>query len=243
MFEQTFGPKRQGRRWRTPLVLAVVTHGAVLATAVLASSWSIDKVEPPLLVPDFINVAFPPPDLGGETPKRPAQTPPATPPASPPPVAETQPPVVPEDIPTAPAPPAVTDAPTDTTATDATGDGPTNPDGVPWGVPESPGDGSAVSDDVAVALDARMVPPQTLHRVQPRYPDRARLAGRQGIVVVQATIDRGGRVTDVRVVKGLGFGLDEAAVSAVQQWHFRPATLAGRPVPVYFQLSVQFIIH
>jgi len=240
MFEQTLTERRRGRRWRMPLALAVMAHGTVLVTAVLASSWSIDEVEPPLLPQAFISVVFPPADLGGETPHRPPQEP-QTPPAKPTETStETQPERVPDEVP-------ATTTPRNTTATETltTGEptaGQSNSDGVPWGVPGSPGDGTAVGDDPAVPLDARMVAPLTLVRVQPRYPDRARFAGREGLVVVQATIDRGGRVTDVRVVKGLGFGLDEAAVSAVQQWRFRPATLEGRPVPVYFQLSVKFNI-
>lgn len=40
--------------------------------------------------------------------------------------------------------------------------------------------------------------------------------------------------------KGLGFGLDEAAIEAVRCWTFEPATLRGRPVPVYVHLTARF---
>jgi TonB family protein len=44
----------------------------------------------------------------------------------------------------------------------------------------------------------------------------------------------------VRVLKGLPMGLDHAAVDAVQKWKFKPATLEGRPVKVYYVLTVNF---
>jgi len=47
-------------------------------------------------------------------------------------------------------------------------------------------------------------------------------------------------VTNVRVLKGLPMGLDQAAVDAVKNWRFRPATLNGRPVSVYYSLTVNF---
>ena len=104
-----------------------------------------------------------------------------------------------------------------------------------------PGTGSG-DGEIAQALDARMTRPEILFRVTPRYTEAARIGHRQGVVIVQATTDRTGHVTDVRLMKGLGLGLDESATNAVQQWRFKPAVLAGRPVPVYFQLSVNFTI-
>ena len=52
--------------------------------------------------------------------------------------------------------------------------------------------------------------------------------------------DEQGNVTNVEVLKGLPMGLAEAAVSAVKQWQFKPATLNGKPVAVYFNLTVNF---
>jgi periplasmic protein TonB len=59
-------------------------------------------------------------------------------------------------------------------------------------------------------------------------------------VIVEAIIDKDGKVTNVRVLKGLPMGLDQAAVDAVKNWRFRPATLNGRPVSVYYSLTVNF---
>ena len=45
-----------------------------------------------------------------------------------------------------------------------------------------------------------------------------------------------------RVLKPLPFGLDAAALNAVKQWKFQPGTLNGQPVPVYYNLTVNFRI-
>ncbi|MGA7617113.1 MAG: von Willebrand factor type A domain-containing protein, partial [Thermoanaerobaculia bacterium] len=74
-------------------------------------------------------------------------------------------------------------------------------------------------------------------------PERTREAIRahvEGTVVVEALIDRTGRVQRTKVLQSLPFGLDQKAVDAVRQWRFRPATLHGKPVPVLINLSVHF---
>ena len=53
-------------------------------------------------------------------------------------------------------------------------------------------------------------------------------------------IGEDGLVRDVKVLKGLPFGLEEAAVEAVRQWTFEPATKNGLPVPVVFNLTINF---
>lgn len=75
---------------------------------------------------------------------------------------------------------------------------------------------------------------------KPVYTEIARKARVQGIVIVEAIIDEQGDVTETRVLKGLPMGLDQSAVEAVKTWKFKPATLEGRPVPVYYVLTVNF---
>jgi len=81
-------------------------------------------------------------------------------------------------------------------------------------------------------------PPVISERVEITYPKQAREAGIQGVVVVEAVIGRDGRVKSVRVLKTLPLGLEEAAVAAVKQWKFKPATLEGKPVDVLYTLAV-----
>ena len=76
---------------------------------------------------------------------------------------------------------------------------------------------------------------------RPRYTEIARRVRLEGRVVLQAVIDKRGEVTSVRVLAGLGLGLDQAAVEAIRSWRFDPALLAdGRPVAVYYTLTVNF---
>ncbi|MCE2557464.1 MAG: energy transducer TonB [Acidobacteria bacterium] len=95
-----------------------------------------------------------------------------------------------------------------------------------------------VSGPIEVTRDV-IEPRKTLH-VKPQYTEIARKARIQGRVVLRATIDQQGDITDVEVLRGLPMGLAEAAVAAVRQWKFKPATLNGRPVAVYFNLTVTF---
>ncbi|HYC91209.1 MAG TPA: TonB family protein [Thermoanaerobaculia bacterium] len=82
--------------------------------------------------------------------------------------------------------------------------------------------------------------PVVIQRVDPVYPPEAKEKRIAGIVIVEAVIDRNGNVGDVKVLKSLPFGLDQAAADAVKQWKFRPGTRNGEPVDVIFNLTVNF---
>jgi protein TonB len=80
--------------------------------------------------------------------------------------------------------------------------------------------------------------------VKPVYPEEALRAGLEGLVVLEGIVDERGRVGhDIKVVRSLGHGFDEAAVAAVRQWRFRPATRDGKPIkvrrifPILFRLQ------
>lgn len=82
--------------------------------------------------------------------------------------------------------------------------------------------------------------PERIHYVAPEYPELARRARLEGVVVLQAIIDRQGNVKDAEVLRPLGLGLDEAAIQAVQQWKYSPTYYNGRPVEVILTVTVQF---
>lgn len=82
--------------------------------------------------------------------------------------------------------------------------------------------------------------PTIIHRVEPQYSEEARRARYQGMVVLEAIVRKDGTVQIVRVVRSLGFGLDESAIQALQQWRFRPATMNGEPVNVTLNIEVNF---
>ena len=95
-------------------------------------------------------------------------------------------------------------------------------------------------EDGPVYVIGGIEPPEALEAPRPRYPDLAHQVGRDGLVVLQAVIDRQGLVREVQVLRGAPFGMTEAAVEAVRSWRFRPATRDGEPVAVYYQLTVRF---
>jgi protein TonB len=84
--------------------------------------------------------------------------------------------------------------------------------------------------------------PTVTRRVQPNYTEVARKSRVQGVVIVEAIIDKDGNVDHVKVLKGLPMGLSEEAESAVKKWKFRPGTLGGHPVDVIFNLTVNFTL-
>jgi len=84
--------------------------------------------------------------------------------------------------------------------------------------------------------------PVVIKRVEPTYNELARHAKTQGVVVIEAVIDKDGNVDKVKVIKGLPMGLSEAAEAAVRGWKFKPGTLNGEPVDVIFNLTVNFTL-
>ena len=84
-----------------------------------------------------------------------------------------------------------------------------------------------------------MRPPAKIRHVNPEYPADAQNAGLSGVVILEATIDPGGHVTDVQIVRGVP-GLDEAAMAAVRQWRYAPTFLNGEAVAVIMTVTVNF---
>ena len=84
--------------------------------------------------------------------------------------------------------------------------------------------------------------PIAIRRVEPRYTADALRANIQGEVELEAIVNTNGTVGPIRVVKSLDavHGLDQAAISAAQRWHFRPGMYAGKPVPSVVRLILEF---
>jgi protein TonB len=78
-------------------------------------------------------------------------------------------------------------------------------------------------------------PPKLVRRLEPDYPEIARQARVEGVVILEATTDVYGRVTGLPL-------LDEAAVAAVRQWVYEPLVVNGRPRPVTFTVTVRFVL-
>ena len=94
-------------------------------------------------------------------------------------------------------------------------------------------------EPVEIAGDVQR--PRPLHQVPPVYPARERANHIEGEVAMKAVIDEKGRVRKVAVAQSSGNkNLDRAALDAVTQWTFQPATLHGEPVAVYYVLTLSF---
>ncbi len=83
-------------------------------------------------------------------------------------------------------------------------------------------------------------PPALMYKVDPALTDLARAAKVSGTVLIAVVVNVDGTVGEVKVLRSLGYGLDENAVEAVKQWKFKPGTKDGQPVPVYAQVEVNF---
>jgi TonB family protein len=83
--------------------------------------------------------------------------------------------------------------------------------------------------------------PACLHCSEPPYTDEARKAKLQGNVILRVLIGADGRAARIRLVRGLGLGLDEQALQAVRSWRFVPARDARRqPVPTWVTVETRF---
>ncbi|HXS11359.1 MAG TPA: energy transducer TonB, partial [Acidobacteriaceae bacterium] len=81
-----------------------------------------------------------------------------------------------------------------------------------------------------------------IYTPDPEFSEEARKAKFSGNVVVSLIVDRDGKPRNVHVLRGVGMGLDEKAVEAVQQYKFKPALQNGKPVAVYLNVEVNFQI-
>jgi periplasmic protein TonB len=82
--------------------------------------------------------------------------------------------------------------------------------------------------------------PALISKTEPEYSEEARKAKVQGTVTLRIVVTASGQVGSIRVIRSLGLGLDERAIEAVRQWHFRAATVDGKPVSTQAVVEVNF---
>lgn len=128
--------------------------------------------------------------------------------------------------------------------------------GVPGGVPGGQLGGvigGIVSSTASLAAVPKLAPPQRIrisqgvtkglliHRVEPTYPPLARAARIQGEVVLSAVISTNGDIENLQLVSGHPM-LVPSAITAVQQWRYKPYLLNGQPVEVETTITVIFAL-
>jgi protein TonB len=93
-----------------------------------------------------------------------------------------------------------------------------------------------------VRVGGAITAPALVSRVEPEYPPLAVRAQVQGVVILEAIVDRQGRVEDVEILRSIPL-LDAAAVTAVKQWRYSPLFLNGRPERFVLTVTVSFSLN
>lgn len=82
--------------------------------------------------------------------------------------------------------------------------------------------------------------PAVLREVKPDYTEEGRRRNLEGDVVLEIVVRSDGSVGNVKLLQGLGSGLDQRATEAVRQWRFSPARRYGTPVDVIVEVAMEF---
>ena len=91
-----------------------------------------------------------------------------------------------------------------------------------------------------VRVGGQIQAPALAKRVEPVYPDIAVNARIRGVVILEALVDKEGRVVEVKVLRTPNQLLDNAAITAVRQWQYRPLILNGLPEPFVLTVVLTF---
>ena len=87
-----------------------------------------------------------------------------------------------------------------------------------------------------------VVRPQYKSKGEPKYPEVAAKAGKEGQVILQAIIDENGIPRDIVAITNIGFGFEEASIAALQQTTFHPATKGGNPISLQVEIPYSFTL-
>jgi protein TonB len=122
-------------------------------------------------------------------------------------------------------------------------------DGGPGGVLKSIGNAAEVppppmlrpneSKVIRIRPGGQVEPPKLIFQPKPEYPPLARMARIQGVVRLEAIINRDGTVQDLTLISGHPL-LVKAAFDAVSRWRYEPTRLNGQPVEVVMEFDVNF---
>jgi TonB family protein len=103
-----------------------------------------------------------------------------------------------------------------------------------WGIAA----GAQDEDEKIYTVGNGVTTPRVTHQVSPEHPARGfRISG---TVLIGLVITSKGEPKEVHVVRSLEKDVDDAAVEAVKQWHFDPATKDGKPVAVKMNVEIRF---
>lgn len=95
-------------------------------------------------------------------------------------------------------------------------------------------------DSVNFKSEPGVVPPRPKMNIKPDYPESAKKAGKEGQVLLKATIDEKGIPKDIVALTNIGFGFEAAAIAALKKTTFRPATKGGNPISLQVEIPYLF---
>jgi TonB family protein len=120
------------------------------------------------------------------------------------------------------------------------GNGTTIGDGTQDSIGDTPGDQAGIGRTPGFYKPGT-TEPTCAYCPDPQYTDEAREAKLQGTVAMQVLVGADGRALQIRLVKGIGLGLDDRAVQSVRSWKFVPARDASRrAVPAWVTVEAVF---
>ena len=97
-------------------------------------------------------------------------------------------------------------------------------------------------DSVDFKTEPGIVRPQYKFKAEPKYPEAASKAGKEGQILLQATIDEKGIPRDIIAITDIGFGFEAAAIAALRKTTFRPATKGGNPISLQVEIPYSFTL-
>jgi periplasmic protein TonB len=257
MWEKTLIESKGGKKrrwWMFPLSLFL--HSLIIGIIVGMSYWMVEAVQaPPIPVTLYSAPPPPPPPPPAAAKRKAAPEKPKPKPEEKVEVPKEVQPTIPEEIPEEDLTPTETpvDEGIDTGVEEGGVPGGVEggvvggveggvPGGVIGGVPGGVigGTPGGMGDEVPMRITAEVKQPQLIKKVEPPYPEVGRRSKLEGVVVLEAVITKTGSVEEVKVLRSLHPVMDQAALNAVKQWKYKPAILNGRPVKVYFTVTVTF---
>jgi len=112
--------------------------------------------------------------------------------------------------------------------------------------PPPPPPPAKIPDEIPIFVWSEVMPEPIggLAAIQQKvtYTEIAKRIDLEGKVIVEAVVDENGNVIDAKVLKGLGGGLDEEALQAVQKTKFSPGLQRGKPVRVRINIPIKFVL-
>jgi protein TonB len=224
------GARRRSQRWRrVTLIVSVAVHVGALAVGVAYSLWQVDELPLPA-VTVTLSASAPPPPPPPPAARRASTSKPKVRPVETKPEILVQPRETPKQVPK----PEPEDAPEGGVAGGVKGG---VQGGVVGGVLGAPAQGPRVLAP-QVAKGLLLIDPND-ERYRVRLPPALERAGVTLTALLFICVSAQGAVTEVRILKGAGPGIDPQIPTVLGRWRYRPLLLDGRPTPFCTQLRYE----